>query len=530
VTGDASESASLRSVGRSAILLTASTAVVQALGVARELFVAAQVGVSSRLDALLIALILPTALASFLTSGVVTALVPAYLDARRSRGRDEARRLSGAVLSWVGLGGLVLSAVLASLAGLAIAVAGPGLSAIDRASAITYLQLLAPIAVVSSVSGILYAICQAEERFRAIAVATLVGPTVTLAVVVLGWQELDLMALAIGSLVGPITTTVLLLGATVHAASLPRPGLRAQGLEFRPLIAHAGPLTVGAAILQINVIVDRAVASLLAPGAVSALRYAEVLIKTPISAISPAWSAAVYPTLVHMAQGDDRTRLGSVTSRMVRFAIATFVPIAILTVAVAPIAVGVAFGRGAFSVEDLALTTTVAVGFAPLLVVLMTSPVIRLALNARQLGRVLLYGAALNVVLNTLFDVLFGIALGVAGVALSSALTAGAVGVFFAHRLEALDPGFRLREIARAAFWSAVATLPAALPIAAISWSGLFRPDTFVGLVLLVAFGTIGMVSYVVIASRLGLEEPRQLLTIGMSWLNRRLGQSPETP
>jgi putative peptidoglycan lipid II flippase len=530
VTGDAGESASLRSVGRSALLLTASTAVVQALGVARELFVAAQVGVSSRLDALLIALILPTALASLLTSGMVTALVPAYLNALRSRGRDEARRLSGAVLSWVGLGGAVLSAALAFLAGISIAVAGPGLSPVDRASAITYLQLLAPIAVVSSVSGILYAICQAEERFRAIALATLVGPAVTLAVVVFGWQDLDLMALAIGSLVGPMTTTVLLFGATAHAASLPRPGLRTEGLEFRPLLAHAGPLTVGAAILQINVIVDRAVASLLAPGAVSALRYAEVLIKTPISAISPAWSAAVYPTLVHMAQGEDRTRLGSVTMRMVRFAIATFVPIAILTVAVAPIAVGVAFGRGAFSAQDLALTTTVAVGFAPLLVVLMTSPVIRLALNARQLGRVLLYGAALNVVLNTIFDVLFGITLGVAGVALSSALTAGAVGVFFARRLEGVDPAFRFGEIARVALLSALATIPVVLPIAAVSWSGQVRPDTVVGLVLLVAFGAIGMGSYVVVATRLGLEEPRQLLTIGLSWLKRRLGSSREAP
>ena len=77
--------------------------------------------------------------------------------------------------------------------------------------------------------------------------------------------------------------------------------------------------------------------------------------RTPISAISPAWGSAMYPTLVRAARDRDDS-LASTTSRSLRFAIATFVPIAALTAAVAPVAVAVAYGRGAFGPQDVAET------------------------------------------------------------------------------------------------------------------------------------------------------------------------------
>ena len=82
---------SLRSVGRSAAILTGGTFAVQAIGILRELFIAAQVGLSRDLDALLIAMVLPTTLAGVLTSGIVTAMVPAYVEARDKGGRLASR-------------------------------------------------------------------------------------------------------------------------------------------------------------------------------------------------------------------------------------------------------------------------------------------------------------------------------------------------------------------------------------------------------------------------------------------------------
>ena len=173
------------------------------------------------------------------------------------------------------------------------------------------------------------------------------------------------------------------------------------------------------------------------------------------------------------------------------------------------------------------MTTTVAAAFAPLIVILMTSPVIRLALNARRLGRILLMGAIINVILNTILDVVFGLWLGVAGIALSSSLTAGIVAVYFARRFARSDPDFKLRPIARSIWLASVASAPAAIVIGALAWSGTYPRGTLPGLVALAVVGTLGLSSYVALASWFGLEEPRTVARVVVGRLRRRPAGAP---
>jgi len=517
------EALSLRSVGRSALILTGSTAAVQVLAIVRELFVAANAGISRELDAMLIALVLPMTLSGVLTSGTVTALVPAYLAARDSRGPDAARRFAGVVLVWVGLGGLAISMALELLAGVAVAITGPGLSSAGHESAVLYLRLLAPLAFVAAISGILYGVSQAEERFSGIAWSTIAGSVTLFASVVLLWGALGLGALAVGNLLGPIVTVGVLLASMARGAVVPRIGLRSSDPELTTFLRHAIPLTISGAILQINVIGDRAIASLLAPGAVSALRYGEVLVRTPISAISPAWGSALYPALVRSAHSGMKSGMGAATARATRYVLAVFVPIAALTAAVAPVAAAVAFERGAFGALDVDRTARVVAAFGPLIVTLMLQPVLGGTLNARRRGRVLLAGGMLNVVLNITLDVAFGVWLGVAGVAFSSSVTSTVVLIFFARRVAASERGLELRSLVRAAVTALFASLPFAAVAAVIAWGGLVPRGLLPGLVFLFVVGTVGLVGYVAVAASIGLAEARVLVQLSRGWIARRL-------
>jgi len=522
VTGTQHRELSLKAVGRSALILTGSAVVVQVLAIVRELFVAAKAGISGELDALLIALVLPITLSGVLTTGTVTALVPAYLDARDARGGEAALRFAGLVLVWVGLGGLVLTLALEVLAGIAVAITGPGLSAAGHDSAVLYLRLLAPLAVIAAISGILAAVCQAEERFVGIAASTVAGSVVLLAIVVLMWDALGLGAIAVGNLVGPIVTVGVLLLSSMRAAVLPRLVIRPSGPELGAFLRHAVPLTISGAILQINVIADRAVASLLAPGAVSALRYGEVLVRTPIGAIGPAWGTALYPALVRSARSDVESSLGDATGRAIRYVLAVFVPLAVLTAAVAPVAVAVAYERGAFGAADVDRTARVVAAFAPLIIILMVSPILTGALNARQRGRVLLAGGTLGVIFNVALDVALGLWLGVAGVALATSVTSTIVLIFFARRVASAEEGLRLRPLVRCALIALTASLAPALVVMVVVWAGLVPSGFVPNLVCLVVVGALGPLVYAAIAARLGLGEVRILLDLGRSWVADR--------
>jgi putative peptidoglycan lipid II flippase len=294
--------------------------------------------------------------------------------------------------------------------------------------------------------------------------------------------------------------------------------------RVRALVRHAWPLTAGAAILQINVIGDRAIASLLGPGAVSALRYADVLVRVPLGAIGPAWGAAIYPTLVNSSLGALRATLAETSELAMRFVTVVFVPVGMLTAAVAPLAVAIAYGRGAFTVADADLTARTVVGLAPLLVTFMLVPILTGAHNARRRGRLLLVGATINVAVNITLDVILGRLLGAPGVALASSIAEASVTLLFIRRLATSEDGFSIRPLARAIVMAVLAGIPVGLVVAAISWTGSYPRELLPAIAMLVAFGLLGMVGYSVVAGRIGLREPGTLVSLLASrFLRRRL-------
>ena len=501
----------------------AAAAGAQVIAIVREVFIAAQVGLSSGYDALLVALVVPTTLATVLTAGTVTAMVPAYLEVLEQRGRGDARRLAGAIIVWVGAAGLALWLLLEVIGPVAITVAGPGLDEAARAAAVDYLHVLAPLAFVSSVSSVLYGVCQAEQRFAVIALATLAGAFVNLGITLALWPALGIEAIAFANLFGPLAMGIVLGVAAVRAAIAPRLAIWTTREELVAFARHAAPLTLSSAILQINIVADRAIATLIAPGAVSALRYADVLVRTPIGAVAPAWGGALYPSLVRVAN-ETGGSLGQATSRALRYVLAAFVPIAVLTIAVAPVAVATGYGRGAFTADDVTRTAYAVAAFAPLIVVMMLYPPFTGALNARRRGSILLAGGIMNVILNVSLDIVLGITLGAAGVALSSSLTAIVVLVFFSDRLARSERDFVIAPVGRTLLLAVAASIPVALPIGILSWSRVIPEILIIELLALVAFGALGLLGYLLIAVRLGMDEAQAVTQLVVEWSARRRG------
>lgn len=519
------ESLSAGAVGRSSFIVGAGIGGAQVIGIVRELYLASNVGLSGELDALLVAIGLTTLAAGLITSGASGALVPFYLEARSIHGSDDARRLSGTVIAWLAFAGLVISMAIAVFAPILIAVSGPGLGPEGHERATLYLRLLTPVMFVTVITTMMRVVCQAEEKFGLIAIANVTGPAATLATMLILWQALNLDALVVGSIVGSIATLAVLVVATAQAAAVPIPRLR-NDPRLGAMLRHAGPVTVSGGILEFRGIADRAIATLLGPGAVSALRYAMVLIQ-PLTAIGPAWSSVIYPRLVHLTLGGPKGSLGAWAERTLRSVVAIFIPVAALTAAVAPVAVYFAYGRGAFTADDMTLTATTLAAYAPIIVTTMMLPVLVGSLNARRRGGMLLLGGALNVGLNVVLDVALGLWLGAPGIALATAIAEILVVTVFIRSMgRSIDP-FDLRPFVRTLLLALLAIGPIALGIALLSWTGFGTPNTLGAFVTLGAFGIVGVLVYLIVASALGIPTAREVIEIGLGRLGRRRPVDP---
>lgn len=498
----------LRGAARAAVLLTVAGLIGQIFTLARELFVADKVGASADLDALLVAAVAPIMLASLLASGTSAAMVPGFLATVQESGREAADRLLGATLTWIVLIGIALSVLVVAGSGVAISITGPGLAAGPRDIALGYMPILAPMLVFSAGAGLMAAAFQIHDRMRAIALAWIAGPVVSMFVTVGLWESMGLTALALAMTLQQAVAVAVLVLLAFRYGFMPPFALTAGREDSRRFIRHAMPLVISSSALQFNLLTDRAVATLIAPGAVSALRYAEGVIRIPMNAIGPAWTAAIYPALVRASLLGTSGSLGEAAGSAMRYVIAIFVPLAVATSALAPVIVEVAYVRGAFGERSAILTSGALAGFAPLLVLTMANSVLTGAHNARQRGVFLMSMGFLDAILNAVFNVTLGLTIGVAGIALSTALTMGIIQFIKAWRLGSIEDAFPLGGLLMVSARSIAASVVVAIPIAIIAWALPYDLGLGSALTALVALTAVGMVGYIVVGRLIGLEEP----------------------
>jgi putative peptidoglycan lipid II flippase len=496
----------LAKAGRATAGLTLATSVGQIAAIGRDLFVAAQVGLSADLDALLLAAAVPIAFAGFLTSGPQTALVAALTGLSSRRGDARAGEFAGAVLTYILLAGAVLTSVVILAASPIVSTVGAGFEEDGRRVAVAYLALLAPILMFSAASGVLTGIQQAAGRFRPLAYAWIAGPVVSMAVTVVLWDRLGLTAYALGMTAGAATTTVVLASMAAAGNMLPPLTLRMNRADRDPFLRHMLPLTGGSALLQVNVLIERMIAAFLSPGAVSALRYGDLVVRAPLYAAGPAWSAVAYSTIARAAS-DQEDAMGTTAESAVRYGVAIFVPIAVGLAAFAPLVVDILYGRGAFDAEAATLTSVVVIALAPLLAINVVQPVVVSAHNARRRGRFLGALAAANLALTATLSVLLANVLGVVGIAIASSVTAVTLVAVMVASLSRVEPTFSGGRVIRVLLPTVTLSAAIGAPASALAWwshSAMAWPGDLAVLLLL---GLISATTYLWIASRAGVME-----------------------
>jgi putative peptidoglycan lipid II flippase len=502
--------------GRATALLTGALTIGQLATVVRDLFVAAQVGLSANLDALLLAAAVPMALAGIAAAGPQTALIATLGEvSQRSGDPRQAARLGGSVLVYATLASATLTGFLVLIAPGLLSVLGAGLEPQTRASAVGYLRLLALWVAFGTIAAIQSAILQAAGRFRAMAGAWIAGPVASMLLTLVLWPTMGLSAYAVGLTAGAGATALVLVILSFLEGEFPPLSLSIDRSEWSRLLRHALPLSAGVSLLQLNPLVQRIVASFLAPGAISALRYADLIIRAPLYAAGPAWNAVAYPTLAQAASRPDED-LGSTAEAALRYALAVFVPLVLGTAALAPLLVDVAYARGAFTASDARVTSFVVIGLSPLLLVQAIQPILLGAHNARRHGTLMGLVAAGGVVLNAVLCVALGFTFGVVGVALASSLSALSTLLVLSTTVD--EPHFSGRRIAGALAVFAVAATVIAIPAAIAAWLLHAQLPWTADLGLAIVLAIAAVIAYVLVAVRLRIDEVRQLLQLVRRW------------
>jgi putative peptidoglycan lipid II flippase len=339
----------------------AATLASRIVGFVRDVIVARAFGAGPLTDAFFVAYRVPNILRRLLGEGALsTAVVPVFSDYLVTRDRAAFERLLRATR-----GAALVALSVVTIAGMAaapwvVAVMAPGFGRdpAQQSLAVTLTRRMFPYLLLVGLSALTMGTLNAHGRFFAAAL----GPAVLnvgMIVCVLALSahvNPPILSLAIGVLVG---------GVAQLAVQLPE--LRQAGLplgvsvELRhPALRRIGrlllPSVFGLAGVQVTVFVNTLLASVLRPGSISYLYYADRVMEFPLGIFGIALASASLPAMSRQAAAGDTPALARTLGFALRLSFFSALPAAVGLVMLRLPITRVLFERGEFTSTDTAAT------------------------------------------------------------------------------------------------------------------------------------------------------------------------------
>jgi putative peptidoglycan lipid II flippase len=287
-------------------------------GLVRDRMLAHYFGTSLYADVFSAGLRGPNLLQNLLGEGVLSAsFIPAYSELLGQGRTREAGRVAGAMFAL-----LLMIAGAASLIGIAIApllvtVLMPGFTGLRRELAIDVVRIMFPMAGLLVLSAWALGVLNSHRKFFVPYFAPVLWNAAIVAALVLFGSRFELDALVRAAAWGALVGGALQLGVQVpFVLRLDREirlNLGRALPAFKDAVRKAGPAILGRGGVQLSGYLDLMLASLLAVGAFTRLRYAQTLYVLPVSLFAMSVAAAALPELARERAG----ALGALLERTV---------------------------------------------------------------------------------------------------------------------------------------------------------------------------------------------------------------------
>ena len=477
------------------------------LGFVRDILIATILGAGPVADAFFIAFKLPNFFRRLFAEGAFNAgFVPLFSDLLATKGPGPAKAFAEQALSVLLLTLFIFVTLAQITMPWVMQVLAPGFvgdpERFDLAVAFTRITFpyLLLISLVSLMGGILNSL----QRFAAVAATPVLLNLCLIAAVTLLAPHMPSPghALAWGVAAAGVAQLIWL-SVACHKAGmslyLPRPRLTPKVRELLCLIL---PAALGAGVVQVNLVIDIILASLLPKGSVSFLFYADRLNQLPIGVVGVAVGTTILPLLSRLMAQKDQPGALHALNRAIELTLFLALPAMFAFLLLADELILTLFQRGQFDIAASRATafalTAYAVGLPAYVLVKVLTP----AFFARRDTRTPVLVGMVAVVANLILNLILMQFLAHAGLALATAIAAWlniALLSWILYRRGDLVPDIRLRErLGRA--------LAAALAMAGGLWwlKGLLAAQFLGGevprILALLALVTAGMIGYAMAA------------------------------
>ncbi|MFK7887276.1 MAG: murein biosynthesis integral membrane protein MurJ, partial [Gammaproteobacteria bacterium] len=315
-------------------VVSGMTLLSRVLGLVREVVFARFLGAGAAMDVFVVAFQIPNFLRRLFAEGAFSqAFVPVISEYRKNKSHDEVRALSDRVAGTLAV--MLLAVTVLGIVGAPVVIwlFASGFDGADAAKfdlSVDLLRITFPYLFFISMTSFCAGVLNTFDRFAVPAFTPVLLNVCMIGAVIVAAPYFDqpVVALAWGVFVAGIAQLLFQFPFLLRINMLPRPRFDLAHEGVRRILLLMLPAIFGASVAQVNLLIDRKIASYLEDGSIAWLYYSDRLLEFPLGIFAIALGTVILPGLSRQRSAGEHTAFSNTLDWGLRWVALISVPAA----------------------------------------------------------------------------------------------------------------------------------------------------------------------------------------------------------
>lgn len=411
---------------RSTVTIIFFTLISKVIGLFRESLIAANFGTTYATDIYIFAIGMVSLLYSAIGNGLTTTFIPMFTDYKEKKSLAETNYFINNIITIVMILTLVLTIIGVIFGYNLVYSFGPGFRDNPQVfkDAVKIVRIMIFSLVFMGLQSICTGILQSHKEFRIPAISGLALNSTYVIYLLIFVGKFGIMGFAVATIV-----------AYMVQLSIQIPKFYAIGYKFkfiidlkepgfRKMLNLMVPALITTSVIQVNLVVDRFLASKVYQGAIAGLGFADKINSLVFDIFAIAISTVVYPNLSSFNAQENKDEYKATLIKSINVILLIMVPASIgLMVLRLPI-IDILFKRGAFDERSAEITATALFFYAPAMVSYAVRDIMTKAFYSIKETRIPMINSIMGVLLNIVLNLALVGKMKVGGLALATSSSA----------------------------------------------------------------------------------------------------------
>lgn len=408
---------------KTTLLLIIITLIAKVSGFLKDIVLSYYYGASSISDVYLISLTIPTGIFAFVGAAISTGFIPMYSKIEKIEGSLEAEKYTSNLINII----LLICTVIIIIAyifseqivrAFASGFEGEVLELTINFTRIGLLQIYA-MGIIYIFNGFL----QIKKNYIVPALILLPLNFLTIFSIIIS-HNYGILYLAIGTLLATFSQLIFLIPFIVKKKFKYYLFIDIKDKNIKNMAKIALPVIIGASVNEINILIDRTIASNIVEGGISALTYANKLNQFFQGIFVITIATVIYPEISRMAAEKNLKGVRNTLRTAILGVIIFIIPVTVGTMFFSKQVVSLLFGRGAFDEQAVSLTSIALFFYSLGMIGFGLREILSRAFYAIQDTKTPMLNGIVGMFVNIVLNIVLSKYLGLGGLALATSFSA----------------------------------------------------------------------------------------------------------